>query len=205
MQKIDFKKDFKHLYLPSAKEPAVVEVPALNYLMIDGQGDPNTAQSYKDALEALFSVSYSAKFMVKKGGQAVDYGVMPLEGLWWSDDNAAFSVENKAAWKWTAMIMQPAIVSAEAIEAAIADVGKKKKCAALGLLRLESFSEGPAVQILHVGPFSAEGPAVERLHRFITDKGYKASGKHHEIYLSDIRKAAPDKWKTVIRQPVAYE
>ena len=203
MQKLDFKKDLKYLYLPSAKEVSVVEVPAFNYLMIDGQGDPNTAQSYKDALEALFSVAYAAKFMLKKGEQAIDYGVMPLEGLWWSDNMAEFTVANKADWKWTSMIMQPSIVSAQIIEAAIADVRKKKKLAALDLLRVESFVEGRCAQLLHIGPFSEEGPTVERLHRFIDDKGYKHNGKHHEIYLSDIRKADPAKWKTVIRQPVA--
>lgn len=200
MKKIDLKKELKHLYQPSAKEVARVDVPAMNFLMIDGAGDPNTSPSYQEAVEALFSVAYAIKFKVKKT-LAIDYGVLPLEGLWWADDMAKFSVDDKSGWKWTMMIMQPEFVSAALVRDTISEVKKKKDLPALGKLRFEPFSEGKAAQILHIGPFTAEGPTVARVHAFIAVNG-KLSGKHHEIYLSDIRKADPAKWKTVIRQPL---
>jgi hypothetical protein len=202
MQKIDLKKTLKHFYLPSASKVAQVEIPPMNYLMVDGVGDPNTEKSYQEAVEALFTLSYTLKFMTKKGPLAMDYGVMPLEGLWWADDMAAFSVEDKANWKWTLMIMQPDFITPEMVAAATAKVGKKKNPAALNKVRFEEFAEGVAAQILHIGPFAEEGPTIERIHRFIADSGHQRVGKHHEIYLSDIRKADPKKWKTVIRQPM---
>lgn len=200
MKKIDFKKELKYLYQPSAKEVVLVEVPAMNFLMIDGQGDPNTSRSYQEAVEALFSAAYAIKFKVKKT-LAIDYGVLPLEGLWWADDMAKFSVADKSGWKWTMMIMQPEFVNSAMVRETIAEVKKKKDLAALALLRCAPFNEGKCAQILHVGPFSAEGPTVAKVHAFIASVG-KLSGKHHEIYLSDIRKADPAKWKTVIRQPL---
>ncbi|MBS0165165.1 MAG: GyrI-like domain-containing protein [Nitrospira sp.] len=203
MDKINHKQKLKHLYQPSAKEVAEVDVPSMNFLMIDGQGDPNTSKAYADAVEALFAVAYAVKFMIKKGPSAIDYGVMPLEGLWWTDDMAKFSTADKAKWKWTAMIMQPPPVTKGFIEKAIVDVGKKKKLSALPDLRFEELAEGKCAQILHVGPFSEEGPTIERVHQFIQSRGGKLIGKHHEIYLSDIRKADAKKWKTVIRQPFA--
>jgi hypothetical protein len=201
VQKIDLKKDLKHLYQPSAKEVVQVEVPTFNYLLVDGEGDPNTSQAYSEAVEALFSVSYAAKFIIKKFPQPTDYAVMPLEGLWWADDMSKFSTEDKSNWKWTMMIMQPHFVPREVIESTIADLQKKKNLPALSKVRFESFSEGRCAQVLHIGPFSEEGPTVERLHRFIDSKTQR-TGKHHEIYLSDIRRADPSKWKTIIRQPM---
>ncbi len=201
MDKIDFKKELKSLYRASAKEVTEVMVPPLRYLLIDGQGDPNTSTEYAQAIEALFSVSYTAKFAVKKGPQAIDYAVMPLEGLWWADDLSVFAANDKANWKWTMMILQPTFISADIIEHAIAEVGRKKKLPALARLRFEEFTEGRCAQILHVGPFSEEGPTIERLHAFIDTRSGKA-GRHHEIYLSDIRRADPSKWKTIIRQPM---
>jgi len=201
VKKIDLKKDLKHLYQPSAKEVVQVEVPMFKFLMVDGEGDPNTSQEYAQAVEALFSVSYTAKFMVKKGAQVIDYAVMPLEGLWWADDMSAFVANDKANWKWTMMIMQPSFVANEIIEAAIVEVRRKKKLPGIDKLRLENFSEGFCAQILHVGPFSEEGPTIERLHEFI-DNRTSRTGKHHEIYLSDIRRADPKKWKTIIRHPM---
>lgn len=201
MEKIDLKKELKHLYLPSAKEVVQVEVPSFKFLMIDGEGDPNTSQMYAEAVEALFSVSYTAKFMVKKGPQKLDYAVMPLEGLWWADDMSAFVADNKAKWKWTMMIMQPPFVEEVVIESAIAEVRRKKNLPAVSELRLETFSEGRCAQVLHIGPFSEEGPTIQRVHEFIEART-GMTGKHHEIYLSDIRRADPKKWKTIIRQPM---
>ncbi|MHB0989140.1 MAG: GyrI-like domain-containing protein [Bellilinea sp.] len=200
MEKIDYKQVYKHLYLPTAKAVVEVVVPPLNFLMAYGAGDPNTSPDYQAVVEALFSTAYAVKFMVKKGPTALDYGVMPLEGLWWADDMTTFSVDAKSDWKWTMMIMQPVPVSREMVDAAL-ELGKKKGLAAISRLRFETFVEGLSAQIMHVGPFSAEGPTVAKVHDFIDAHGQRR-GKHHEIYLSDIRKADPAKWKTVIRQPM---
>ncbi len=202
MKKNDYKKELKHLYKPSPKKVEIVEVPQMNFLMIDGQGDPNTSQEFQDAVETLYSLSYTLKFMIKKGASEVDYGVLPLEGLWWADDMSQFSTGNKETWKWTLMIMQPEFVTTPLFKEAVAQVKQKKNPAALAKVRFESYLEGKAAQIMHIGPFSEEGPTIEMVHRFIEEKGCKRTGKHHEIYLSDIRKAAPEKWKTVVRQPM---
>jgi hypothetical protein len=202
MKKIDYKKEFKHLYNPPWKEVAFISVPAMKFLMIDGKGDPNTSKDYQDAIEALFSVSYTLKFMVKKGKLQVDYGVLPLEGLWWMDDTSQFSIDHKDKWKWTSMIMQPDYITQEMVKAAIDQVNKKKKLAALSLMRFENYNEGEAAQIMHIGPFSDEGANIEKVHSVINEKGYQLAGKHHEIYLSDFRRTAPEKLKTIIRQPI---
>jgi hypothetical protein len=202
MDKIDLKKDFKSLYQPSAKQVVEVDVPAFKFLMIDGEGDPNTAPSYAQAIEALFAVSYTTKFMLKKGPQQIDYAVMPLEGLWWADDMSAFVTGDKAQWKWTMMLMQPSFVPDELIHAAMFEAKKKKELPGMARLRLEAFAEGHCAQVLHIGPFTEEGPTIERLHTYVDARG-RRTGKHHEIYLSDIRRADPKKWKTVLRQPMA--
>ncbi len=203
MEKRDYKKEFFGLYKPKTGIVVEIDVPEMNFLMADGQGDPNNSKSFSEVTEALYAVSYALKFMVKKGDLQIDYGVMPLEGLWWSDDMAAFSVDDKSDWKWTLMIMQPELVDAEMAAAAIDQVKTKKNPVALSLLRFESFKEGPAAQTMHIGPFSEEGPVIARIHAHIEEHGKKRRGKHHEIYLSDIRRAAPEKWKTVIRQPMS--
>jgi hypothetical protein len=202
MSKIDHKKEFKSLYSASAKQPALVDVPRLSYLSIDGSGDPNTASAYQEAVQALFSLAYTIKFAIKKSSAATDYAVMPLEGLWWVDDMRQFSVARKHEWQWTLMIMQPSIVTQPIVEACRSDLAKKKDLASLSKVKFAGFTEGRAAQILHIGPFAEEGPTIEKLHDFIAASGSKLAGKHHEIYLSDIRRAAPDKWKTIIRQPV---
>jgi len=201
MEIINFKKELKYLYQPSSKEVVIVDVPPMNFLMVDGEGDPNTSQAFSDAIAALFAVSYTVKFMIKKSVMAIDYSVMPLEGLWWADDMSKFSPEDKSIWKWTVMIMQPLFVTRELVERAIADVKKKKNLITISKVRFEGFEEGKSAQIMHIGPFSKEGPTIERVHEFIETIG-KRRGKHHEIYLSDIRKAAPSKWKTIVRQPL---
>lgn len=201
MEKMDLKKKYRQLYLPSAKEVIEVDVPKFRFLMIDGQGDPSTSAEYANAVETLFSVSYTVKFMLKKSPQSIDYAVMPLEGLWWADDMNAFNKNRRDEWQWTMMIMQPDFVTPELVGEAIDAVRVKKGYPALSDLRLEHFTEGRCAQILHIGPFSEEGPNIERVHRYIEEHGHKLHGKHHEIYLSDIRRAAPQKWKTAIRQP----
>jgi len=204
MLKIDHKREFRQLYQPSAKAVVEVDVPPLRFLMIDGAGDPNTSAHYAAAVEALFSVSYAAKFLVKKSARQVDYAVMPLEGLWWSSDLSAFERGARALWRWTMMIMQPDLADDGVIEAALAQVRAKKALPALAALRLGTFAEGRCAQTLHVGPFTEEGPTIARVHDFIGQRGALA-GKHHEIYLSDIRRADPARWKTVIRQPFSVK
>ena len=199
MEKVDFKKELKHLYQASARKVVQVDVPPMGFLMVDGEGDPNTAQAYEDAIEALFAVAYTLKFMVKKGPLALDYGVMPLEGLWWADDMTHFGTRDKSNWKWTAMIMQPAFVTSDCVAGAMKEVAKKRPALDLSQVRFATFSEGRCAQTLHIGPFSEEGPTIAKVHQFIEARGQR-TGKHHEIYMSDIRKAAPSKWKTIIRQ-----
>lgn len=201
MTKVDYKKEYKELYRPSAKVVTAVTVPTFNFLMIDGQGDPNKSVAYKEAIEALYAVSYTIKFTIKKGAIGIDYGVMPLESLWWVDDMQQFDVNKKEEWKWTAMILQPPVVSDEMVAASMEVVRKKKNPPALSKMRFEKFTEGKAAQLMHIGPFSEEGPNILKVHEYITSHGHKLCGKHHEIYLSDIRRAAPEKWKTIIRQP----
>jgi hypothetical protein len=199
---LDFKRQLKHLYQPSAKEFVVVDVPPMQFLMIDGHGDPNTAQEYQDALEALYAVAYTLKFASKKA-LGMDYVVPPLEGLWWAEDMDVFTASSdKSTWDWTMMIMQPEWVTQEMFEEAVAQVEKKKNPPALPRLRLETYDEGSAVQIMHIGPYAAEGPTIARMHAFIAENGYEPAGKHHEIYLSDPRRTAPEKMKTVLRQPI---
>jgi len=192
----------KALYLPSAREAAIVDVPAMNFLMIDGAGDPNGSKTFQDAVEALFAVSYTLKFTVKKGPSGIDYAVMPLEGLWWMEGPGEFDPSRKDLWKWTAMIAQPGPVTRALFEAAAAQVKSKKEAPALPHVRFESFAEGRAAQMLHIGPFDAEGPTIEKVHRFAAENGFRLRGKHHEIYLSDFRRTAPAKLKTVVRHPV---
>ena len=203
MEKIDYKKELKHLYRPSAKNVGIIDVPKMNFLMIDGEGDPNTSQSFEDAISALYPLSYTLKFMVKRGAIGIDYGVLPLEGLWWADDMSSFTEGKKDKWKWTLMIMQPDLITEGMVQEAIEQVKVKMNPVSLPLVRFESFKEGTAAQIMHIGPFSEEGPTIEKVHSYIKGNGQKLTGKHHEIYLSDIRRAAPEKWKTVIRQPMS--
>ncbi len=202
MNKIDYRKEMRNLYSASAKEPSVVDVPELSFLMIDGKGDPNISQQYKEAVETLFAVSYTLKFIVKEGKSAVDYAVMPLEGLWWVDNIAEFSMENKNAFNWTSMIMQPKFVTKTLLKEALEQVTKKKQLPALPKLRFESFNEGLSAQIMHIGPYATEKPTIDRLRNFISIGGYISNGKHHEIYLSTPGKTAPEKLKIIIRQPI---
>jgi hypothetical protein len=200
-KKLDLKKEMKQLYAASAKDVAEVIVPPMSYVMIDGQGDPNTSADYHAAVEALFSVSYTLKFAMKKSGGA-DYSVMPLESLWWTEGNKPFEWGEKSDWHWTAMIAQPSFVTREEFKSALDALKKKKDLAALPRMRFEPYKEGKSLQILHVGPYSAEGPTVARLRDRAKQNDYSFSGKHHEIYLSTPDRTAPEKLKTIIRQPV---
>jgi hypothetical protein len=198
--KVDFKRTMKPYWLPPVGKFVIVEVPELAFAMIDGAGDPNTAPEYSSAVSWLYTMSYTLKFMSKAAGR--DYGVAPLEGLWWSDDMTDFLQGRKDRWSWTAMIMQPDWITpsqfAEAIKKAEAKLGAPPRS-----LRLERFREGLSVQTMQLGPYSGEGPTIRKLHEeFLPANGLNETGKHHEIYVSDPRRVAPEKLKTVIRQPV---
>jgi len=202
MEKRDLRKELKHLYEPPAGRVVTVEVPTMQYLMLDGAGDPNASPAYQAAVEALYSLSYAIKFAAKKGAAAIDYGVMPLEGLWWAEDATVFATGDKSLWRWTMMIMQPEFVTPAMVADATEAQRQKVAPPVLGAVRFEAFAEGLCAQTLHVGPFSDEEPTVARVHRFIADAGGQPAGKHHEIYLSDIRRTDPLRWRTVIRQPM---
>ena len=202
MTKVDLRKQLKYLYNPSAKEVSVVDVPPIHFLMVDGKGDPNTSREYAEALEALYAVPYAIKFMINGSQSGVGYAVMPLGVLWWTDDMRNFNVEDKDAWKWTAIIMQPEeYVAEELFEEAKSEVEKKKGLPAVSRMQFEPFREGTSVKIMHLGPFSEEGPTIERIHRSIEERGGNPNGKHHEIYLSDFRRTKLQRLRTIIRQP----
>ena len=200
MDTLDLRTDLPSLYRVGRK-PALVDVPELNCLMVDGQGDPNTAARYQHAVEALFTLSWTMRFALKRAG-VLDYKVMPLEGLWWTPDMADFSTSDKDAWHWTAFMVQPDVVDEAVLAEASAAAREKRDLPALDDVRLERWTEGRCAQVLHVGPYSAEGPTIEALHAFIAECGLELRGKHHEIYLGDPRRSAPEKLRTIIRQPV---
>lgn len=201
MNKTDYKKELKPLYSCKLEQVTIVDVPAMNFLMIDGCGDPNTAQEYTDAIQALYPVAFALKFMSKKE-LSQDYSVMPLEGLWWADSMSDFSALAKSDWRWTMMIMQPAIITRDMFERAVKQVAKKAP-SALSKVRFEIYEEGRAAQIMYVGAYADEGLTIQKLHAFIAGKGGKleGAGYHHEIYLSDPRRTESAKLKTIIRQP----
>lgn len=201
MKKIDLRRELKDLYAPSPKEAEIVKVPRFTFIMIDGTGDPNSSQRFTDAVQALYTASYTLKFMIKKE-KKVDYPVVALEGLWWADTMEVYMTGARSDWKWSLMILQPPVVTKTLFKRAVKEAYQKKGLALLPDLRLESYQEGLAVQIMHIGTYATEGPAIQKLHEFARSRGLALRGKHHEIYLSDPRMVNPAKMKTVLRQPV---
>jgi hypothetical protein len=201
MTKVDLKKTLRHLYNPSKRTFSIVDVPPMNFLMVDGRGDPNTSPAYQEAVEALYAVAYALKFAVKRR-EAVDYVVPPLEGLWWAEDMSHFALGAKAEWEWTMMVMQPEWVTDSLVASVCEEVARKKDPVALPKLRFEPYHEGLAVQILYIGPYDEEAPTIARMHAFAEAEGYALRGRHHELYLSDPRRTAPERLKTVLRQPI---
>lgn len=208
-KKFDFKKVDKEFYSGKVGHYDDVIVPPMQYLAIDGEGAPG-CPDHARAIVALYSLSYPAKFWSKNEKQR-DYVVGPLEGLWWADDMSAYTTGKKDDWKWTMMIRQPEWLSEDVFDRLVpvakAKLAKKKEPqtdeATLDKLCFKTLSEGLSVQILHVGPFADEGPVLEKLHKeVVPERGYEMTGKHHEIYLSDFRRAAPEKLRTILRQPV---
>jgi hypothetical protein len=201
MEKIDLKKELKAFYNPTAKEVTLIEVPKMNFIMIDGQGAPESPQ-FAQSIQALYPIAYTIKFDKKKAG-GPDFTVMVLEALWWAENMKVFMPEtaDRNKWQWTVIMLLPDFITRKDFENAVAAAQKKKDNPALSKVRFESFTEGKSAQIMHIGPYSAEGPNIQKLHHKIVEIGGKLSGKHHEIYLSDPRRVTPDKMKTVVRQP----
>lgn len=197
--KVDFKRELRDLYTARAN-PSLVQIPQLRFLMIDGHGDPNEAPEFRESVSALYSVAYAAKFALKRAA-VLDYTVMPLEGLWWVPDMERFATAARSTWRWTVMIMQPNEVTDAVYAAAVAKAATKAP-ALINRVRIEDFAEGRCAQVLHRGPYSSEGPTIAALHEFIGAHGLSPHGKHHEIYLSDPNRSAPEAMKTIIRQPV---
>ncbi len=201
MKTIDLKKTLRPFYAASATKPAIIDVPPMNALMVDGAGDPNSP-AFQEAIGSLYSVAYTLKFTFKKD-KAIDYPVMALEGLWCADDPAVFMSDKRDEWQWTLFIVLPDVVTKKDVAAAVAAVKKKAKFPRFPEVRFEKFAEGKAAQIMHIGPYAAEGPTIERLHAFIAEQGYRLRGWHHEIYLGDPRRSAPEKLRTILRQPIS--
>ncbi|MGH3849502.1 MAG: GyrI-like domain-containing protein [Pseudonocardiaceae bacterium] len=200
--KIDFKKGLD-AYQAKRDQFRILDVPDMQYLMIDGHGDPNTSPAYVDAVKALYPVAYKLKFASKRDLER-DYVVMPLEGLWWAEDMDSFTASrNKSRWNWMLMIMTPDWIDQQMFNDAIQQAGVKGRPRRLGDIRMEYLPEGRCVQTLHVGSYDDETAVLDRMHHvFIPENGLRMVGKHHEIYLSDPRKVTPEKLRTILRQPV---
>ncbi|MEO8093704.1 MAG: GyrI-like domain-containing protein [Pseudolysinimonas sp.] len=199
MEKTDFRRDRADLYGPG-RDFSVVDVPAFDFLMVDGHGNPNSSPDYVAALEALYALSYRAKF-ASKIELGRDYTVLPLEGLWYAESIEAFYTGAKDDWSWTMMIRQPVPLPPELWQSVRSEAAKKKLPALPGV-RLESFAEGPSVQVMYVGAYADEGPTIHEMHEWIAKNGYSERGHHHEIYLGDPRQSVSEKLKTVLRQPI---
>ncbi|MBT8211499.1 MAG: GyrI-like domain-containing protein [Acidimicrobiia bacterium] len=205
MAKIEDMADLKKLYrehYTAARDPEIVDVPQRPHLMIDGEGDPNTSQMYAEAVASIYPLAYGLRKAIKDAtGEA--YTVMPLEGLWWVPDMSDFTIDDKSGWLWTSVICLPDAVTPEMAAAVLPTVTEIKKLPLGSIARVEQFGDGLAAQIMHHGPYADEAPTIERLHDFIETEGYNLTGKHHEIYLTDPRRSAPEKNRTIIRQPIA--
>ena len=200
MKTIELKKMLRTLYTASASRPVLVEVPRLGCLMVDGIGAPEST-AFQEAAGALYSVAYTLKFAFKKQ-KGIDYPVMALEGLWSVDDPDTWLTAPRESWKWTLLIVVPDVVTAADVNKAVADVKKKAKVPELPAVRFERFTEGVCAQILHVGPYATERHTIDRLHAFAQQEGYRLRGRHHEVYLGDPRRSAPEKLRTILRHPV---
>lgn len=201
LPKLDFRRELGDLY-DARDEPALIEVPPIRFLMVDGHGDPNGSRPFRQAVEALNAVAYALKFRVRALPEGVDFDVMPLEGLWWIPNARVWDFDDKSDWDWTLMLAQPDIVTSELVAETMEAVRTRRKMAALERVRFERFEEGTCAQLVHRGPFSAERPSLERLYDFVRRQGSMPVGKHHEIYLTDPQRTAPERMRTIIRQPI---
>jgi hypothetical protein len=207
MDQLDFKKALKHLFSASANKAAIVEVPECQYLMVDGEGDPKNNPHFSQAMQTLYGILYGLKMgwkfeKLERPHGYVDFTVAPPEALWWMADGGVFDIAQRSDWRWTQLIMMPDFATKEMVYAVAAEVRHKKGEASIAPYRFERWEEGTCVQIMHLGTYDAEAPALEKMHRFAKENGYEMHGKHHEIYLSDPRRTAPEKIKTILRHPV---
>jgi hypothetical protein len=206
VKKLDLRKKYKDLYLPSAKKVVVVEVPDFQFVMLDGRIEkgqsPGTSPAFQEAMQALYGAAYTLKFMSKlRKKNAIDYPVMVLEALWWVEDGR-FDITKPDNWCWRAMIMQPDHITAEMFSEALEKIRQKRASPSIEKLRLKRFCEGLCIQTMHIGPYAAEPATLERMQAYADENGYALQNEHHEIYLSDPRRAAPEKLKTVLRHAV---
>lgn len=205
MEKIDYKKKYKYLYSPKPGVVEEVDVPALNFAMIDGKGaadGPSQTPEFQDAFGAIYGITYTLKMGRKKAGVGPDYTISPPEALWWMEGDVEFDISKPGLWRWTLMLMQPDFISQDDFKQAVEQLKKKKDNPQIDKLRLETFEEGLSVQTMHVGPYADEGPNIEKLHDYSKQNGLKLRGRHHEIYFGDPRRTKPEKLKTILRQPV---
>lgn len=197
----DWKKDMKELYFPPTGKVVEVQVPALGFLVVQGKGDPNSNPGFQASIGALYSISYTLKFMVRRSDPSRDFKVGPLEALWWNMGNGSLLQGKREDWQWKAMILQPSFADQDLVEEARREARKKRLNPLIEEARLESIEEGRSAQIMHIGPWDKEAENIERVQEFIRGKGGAPCGHHHEIYMSDPRRVPPEKYKTVIRQP----
>lgn len=208
MEKLDLKKQYKELYKPTARKVTVIDVPKFNFIMVDSEipaGVPvNESPAFLNVIGALYGVSFTLKFMSKlREVNPIDFTVMALEGLWWTDDGeASFTVDRHVTMYFRAMMMQPDHITTAMFEEAREELRKKKDPPMLDEVRFEPFREGLSMQIMHIGPYSEEAVTVEKMEAFAWENGYVTHGKHHEIYIGDPRRAKPENLKTVLRHPI---
>lgn len=201
MEKLDLKKELKQYYKPSANKIEIIEIPEFNFISLEGEGNPNSPE-FEDAIGALYAVAYTTKFAVKQVGGMSDFVVMPLEGLWWADNMEDFVLDNKDNWKWRIMIHLPTFITENFIGVNKVTAFEKKGNGKINEVAFGGFHEGLAVQTMYVGPYAEEHATIKKMHEFAKVHGYKLRGLHHEIYLGDPRKVAPEKLKTILRQPI---
>ena len=203
MKKINHIREFSQIYSQPKNKISLVDVPPFSFLMIDGSGDANNNPEYSESVSALYSVAYKLKFSIKKSPQAIDYKVMPLEGLWWAEDMTLFNLKNRSNWLWRMMIMQPDFITEDSFKNIVNSLREKNQITKLDDVRFESYHEGLSMQIFHQGPYGeAEREPINTLHAYIKSEGYKRTGKHHEIYFNSPLRTAPENLRTIIRQPV---
>jgi hypothetical protein len=200
MNKIDYKKVYREAYQASATAPALVDVPPMRFLMLERKGNAEDSPEFREGIKALFSLAQTIRLALKRGPVGIDFAAMPLEGLW--TEKTKRVQKRRGDGQCTLMIMQPPVVDEAQVELARAELARRKSLPALGKIRFEPFNEGRAVQMLHLGPLSEKANTLDQLHRFASREGLTPTGKHHRIYLTDLRKGEPDKWKTILRQPV---